>query len=154
METIKLSSHFNRTLFQPEMKATSKEEALEELLDMFVENKYVKDKHIVLEMLHQREMLGTTALGKGVAVPHGRTIATGDMIIAFGRSDSGVEFGADDGAPVTLFFMVIAPPNDDGNIYLSFLGSLVTVFKNTQKRKKLNGVQSYDDFIAIIDGEK
>lgn len=153
METIKISNHFSRSLFQPEMTATTKEEALEELLDMFVENKYVKDKHIVLEMLHQRETLGTTALGKGVAVPHGRTIATGDMIIAFGRSNEGVDFNADDGNPVTLFFMVIAPPNDAGNIYLPVLGSLVTILKNTQKRKKLNSVQSYEDFIAIIDGE-
>ncbi len=153
METITLSNHFNRALFQPEMTASTKEEVLEELLDMFVGNQYVKDKHLVLEMLHQREKLGTTALGKGVAVPHGRTIATGEMIIAFGRSNNGVEFGADDGKPVTLFFMVIAPPNDEGNIYLPILGSLVTVLKNAQKRKKLNSVQSYEDFIAIIDGE-
>lgn len=153
METIKLSNHFNNALFQPDMTATTKEEVLEELLDMFVGNQYVKDKHLVLEMLHQRETLGTTALGKGVAVPHGRTIATGDMIIAFGRSNDGVEFGADDGKPVTLFFMVLAPPNDEGNVYLPVLGSLVTVLKNAQKRKKLNSVQSYEDFIAIIDGE-
>jgi len=153
METIRLSNHFDRSLFQPEMTATTKEEVLEELLDMFVENKHVKNKHIVLEMLHQREKMGSTALGKGVAVPHGRTIATGDMIIAFGRSADGVDFSADDGKPVTLFFMVIAPPNDEGNVYLPVLGSLVTVLKNTQKRKKLNSVQSYEDLIAIIDGE-
>ncbi len=153
MQTINLSTHFKEALFIPEMKATSKEEALEELLDLFVEEKYVKDKHLVLDMLHQRERLGSTALGKGVAVPHGRTIATGDVIIAFGRSTTGVDFGADDGAPVTLFFMVIAPPNDEGNIYLPVLGSLVTILKDAKKRKKLNSIQTFDEFIAVINGE-
>ena len=153
MQTINLSTHFKESLFIPEMKATSKEEALEELLDLFVKEKYVKDKHLVLDMLHQRERLGSTALGKGVAVPHGRTIATGDVIIAFGRSASGINFDADDGKPVTLFFMVIAPPNDEGNIYLPALGSLVTILKDAKKRKTLNNVQTFDELIAIINGE-
>ena len=153
MQTVNLSNHFTESLFKPQMRATTKEEVLEELLDLFVKNGYVKDKNIVLEMLHKRETLGSTALGKGIAIPHGRSIATADMIIAFGRSNEGVEFGADDGKPVTLFFMIIAPPNDEGNIYLPVLGSLVTLLKETKNRKKLNKIESFEEFLAVINGE-
>lgn len=154
MQTVDLTTHFKESLFKPDMSATTKEEALEELLDLFVENKYVQDKQIVLAMLHKRETMGTTALGKGVAIPHGRTIAAGDMIIAFGRSSAGVDFQADDGKPVTLFFMIIAPPNDEGNIYLPVLGTLVTILKDSKKRKMLNNVELFEDFLAVITGEE
>jgi mannitol/fructose-specific phosphotransferase system IIA component (Ntr-type) len=154
MQNLNLHKHFHEKLFKPEMEATTKEEVLEELLDLFVANQYVKDKHLILEMLHKRETMGTTALGKGVAVPHGRTIATGDMIIAFGHSSAGVDFSADDGKLVTLFFMIIAPPNDEGNVYLPVLGAIVTILKDTKKRTKLNKVESYEEFLAVINGEE
>ncbi len=148
-----ISHYFKPELFAPHMQATTKDEALEELLDLFVEAKEVKDKHIVLDMLKQRETLGSTGIGKGIAIPHGRTTATGDILVAFGTSDNGIDFDAMDGEPVHLFFMVIAPPNDEGNIYLPLLGSLVTSLKKAAVRKKLQAVEEFDDLAAIIDGD-
>ena len=153
MQRIELRDHVKEDLFLPSMKATTKDEVLEELLDLFVAEKYVKNKQLVLDMLKQRELLGSTSLGKGVAIPHGRTTATADVIIAFGRSEKGIDFNAIDGKPVTLFFMVIAPHNDDGNVYLPLLGSLVTVLKETKKRNALNKVETFEELIALIDGE-
>jgi PTS system nitrogen regulatory IIA component len=153
MQRHELCDHLRKALFIPSMKATTKEEALEELLDLFVAEKYVKNKQLVLEMLKQRELLGSTSLGKGVAVPHGRTTATADVIVAFGRSENGLDFDASDKKPVTLFFMVIAPHNDEGSIYLPILGSLVTILKDSKKRNALNKVDSFEQLIALIDGE-
>jgi len=123
------------------------------LLDTFVMEKYIRNRDIVLEMLHQRETLGSTGIGKGVAIPHGRTTAAADVLIAFGKSDQGIDFDAIDGKPVHLFFMVIAPPNEEGNVYLPILGSLVTILNEKANRDKLMKVDTFQDFIAIITGE-
>jgi len=88
-----------------------------------------------------------------VAIPHGRTTAAADVLIAFGKSDQGIDFDAIDGKPVHLFFMVIAPPNEEGNVYLPILGSLVTILNEKANRDKLMKVETFQDFIAIITGE-
>lgn len=153
MNVIDLPAHFRRALFNINMQATTKFEAIEELLDLFVMEKYVKDKHIVLEMLNQRETLGSTGLGRGVAIPHGRTTATADVVIAFGRTENKIEFDAIDKKPVNLFFMVIAPPNDERNVYLPVLGSLVTLLKNNKIRNQLQKIQSFEELMSVISGE-
>ena len=94
-----------------------------------------------------------TGIGKSVAIPHGRTTAASDVLIAFGISEGGINFMAIDNKPVHLFFMVIAPPNDEGNIYLPMLGSLVTLLNDKQNRDKLLKVKEFMDFIHIITGE-
>ena len=73
--------------------------------------------------------------------------------LAFGKSDQGIDFDAIDGKPVHLFFMVIAPPNEEGNVYLPILGSLVTILNEKANRDKLMKVETFQDFIAIITGE-
>ncbi len=153
MNTNDLIEHFKEELFVPEMKAGTKEDALQELLDIFVEQKYVRNPKIALEMLHQRETLGSTGIGKGVAIPHGRTTAASDVVIAFGKSEAGIDFNSIDKKPVHLFFMVIAPPHDEGNIYLPVLGSLVTILNDKENRDKLMNVKDFQEFKSIIIGE-
>jgi fructose-specific phosphotransferase system IIA component len=154
MIKIDMQDYLKEALFLPDMQATSKEEALEELLDLFVAEKYVKNKEIVLEMLKRRELMGSTSLGKGVAIPHGRTTATADVIIAFGHSKKGIDFDAKDGEAVSLFFMIIAPHNDEGEVYLPILGSLVTMLKDTKKRNAAKKVTAFEELIALFDGEE
>ena len=78
---------------------------------------------------------------------------TADVIIAFGRSETGIDFNASDGKPVNLFFMIIAPHNDEGNVYLPLLGSLVTILKDSKKRKALEKLETFEELLALIDGE-
>ncbi len=153
MPAIDLSAYFKESLFIPAMKARSKSEALEELLDLFVKERLVKNKRIVLDMLKQRETLGSTGIGKGVAIPHGRTTATADVLIAFGRSEQGIDFDAIDKEPVRLFFMVIAHPNEKGNLYLPLLGSLVTVLKEDHNRERLRQVTRFEELVAVFSGD-
>ncbi len=153
MHRSELAKYFKDNLFVASLQAAKKEVAIAELLDTFVREKYIRNRDIVLEMLHQRETLGSTGIGKGVAIPHGRTTAAADVLIAFGKSDQGIDFDAIDGKPVHLFFMVIAPPNEEGNVYLPILGSLVTILNEKANRDKLRKVETFQDFIAIITGE-
>jgi len=154
MAKIDMQDYLKEALFLPQMKAATKEAVLEELLDLFVAERYVKNKDIVLEMLKKREVMGSTSLGKGVAIPHGRTTATANVIIAFGHSEKGVDFGAKDNEPVTIFFMIIAPHNDEGEVYLPILGSLVTMLKDAKKRNALNHITKFEELVALFDGEE
>jgi nitrogen PTS system EIIA component len=154
MQRNELDQYFNEHLFIPQLKAKNKEQAISELLDLFVKEKYIRNREIVLEMLHQREKLGSTGIGKGVAIPHGRTTAASTVLIAFGKSEAGINFDAIDGKPVHLFFMVIAPPNDEGNTYLPILGALVTMLNEKSNRDKLLKVDAFADFISIVTGDK
>jgi len=148
-----LSRFFSENLFIESMQAKNKEQAINELLDLFVREKYIRNREIVLEMLHQREKLGSTGIGKGVAIPHGRSTAVSSVLIAFGQSEAGINFDAIDGKPVHLFFMVIAPPNDEGNTYLPILGALVTILNEKRNRERLSKVKSYAELLPIIAGE-
>jgi PTS system nitrogen regulatory IIA component len=153
MQRTELATHFRENLFIAELRATSKKEALGELLDLFVHEKYIRNRDIVWEMLNQRETLGSTGIGKGVAIPHGRTTAASNVFIAFGKSTKGIDFDSIDKKPVHLFFMVIAPPHDEGNIYLPILGTLVTILNDKNNRDRLSEVNSYAEFLPIITGE-
>jgi len=153
MQNKELAQLFNNNLFISDLKATNKEEVLGELLDLFINEKIVRNRKIVLEMLHQRETLGSTGIGKGVAIPHGRTTAALNVVIAFGKSVKGIDFNAIDKQPVHLFFMIIAPPNDEENKYLPALGSLVTIIKSEKNRERLLKVSNYSELIPIISGD-
>ena len=100
-----LKKHFDKNLFLADLQSDTKKQVLEELLDLFVSNGYIKDREVVLEMLHQRETLGSTGIGNAIAIPHGRTTAAADVIIAFGRSSKGIKFDAIDKKPVHLIFI-------------------------------------------------
>jgi fructose-specific phosphotransferase system IIA component len=153
MEKKELVDFFDESLFNPGVKAKNKNDAFEELVGLFVDARVIRNKDILLEMLKKRETLGSTGIGKNVAIPHGRTTAAIDVKIAFGRSEKGIEFEAVDGKPVHLIFVVLAPPNDENNKYLPVLGKLVEVVSEKENRDKLMKVQSYQDFISVLAGE-
>lgn len=153
METQDLLKYFDENLFIKELKATTKDELLKEFVDQFVSVKYLKNSQIVLEMLHQREKLGSTGIGKGVAIPHGRTTSASDIMIAFGKSEQGIEYEAIDGKPVQLVFMIIAPPQDENNMYLPILGKMVEVLSKSKNRKKLLSIETFDEFKEFIEKE-
>ena len=146
----RLEEHFDEKLFIAEMKAKSKQEALEELVDVLAESGKIRDKSLILEMLERREALGSTGIGNGVAIPHGRSLAANQIMVVFGKSSKGVEFDSMDDAPVNLFFLILAPPQDRANQYLPFLGKVVELIKDSAVRSRLAEVESYEDFLAVL----
>lgn len=147
MEAHELVQYFDENLFIADLKSNTKDECLAELAVHFERNKLIKNKEILLEMLRQRENLGSTGIGKGVAIPHGRTTAAKDVMIAFGRSVPGIDYDSVDKEPVHLIFMVIAPPIEQGNKYLPVLGKLVEVLNNSDRRKSILNVTTFDDLL-------
>jgi len=153
MDSKDLIDYFNESLFVANLKSKSKDGVLSELADLFVETRIVRKKDIVLEMLAKRETLGSTGVGHGVAIPHGRTTAALDVKIAFGKTSKGIDFDSPDGKSVHLVFVVIAPPQDENNRYLPVLGKLVEVVNEASNRKKLLAAETFEDFIKVIGGE-
>ncbi|MFQ5707707.1 MAG: PTS sugar transporter subunit IIA [bacterium] len=152
MEKRELAKYFSKELFISNLGAGTKEESLNEIADLFVDSKLIRNKTLFLQMLHKRETLGSTGIGKGIAIPHGRTTAAVDVKIAFGKSEKGIDFEATDKKPVHLIFMVIAPPQDENNRYLPILGKLVEVLSEKNKRQQLLKVQTYEELSNIFTG--
>jgi len=153
MDKQKLIKYFDEQLFLTDLAAKTKDELLVEIVDQFVNVKYLKNREIILEMLHQREKLGSTGIGKGIAIPHGRTTSASDIMIAFGKSVEGIEYEAIDNKPVHLVFMIIAPPQDENNMYLPILGQLVEILSKSKNQKRLLEIESFKDFIDFLSEE-
>lgn len=153
MDKQDLIKYFDEHLFLTNLSAKNKDELLTEIVDQLVKVKYLKNRGIVLEMLHQREKLGSTGIGKGVAIPHGRTTSASDIMIAFGKSVNGIDYDAIDDKPVHLIFMIIAPPQDENNMYLPILGKMVEILSKSKNRKKLLSIETYQEFIDFLSKE-
>ncbi len=141
---------FKADYFIPELRARSKDGILKELTAALVKCDLVRDGDLVLDMLRQREALGSTGIGKGVAIPHGRSLAVSEMVVLFARSTKGVKFDAVDGKSVHLFFLIVAPPNDRANLYLPFLGRLVEILKSKKNRDLLLSAPSFEDVSELL----
>ncbi len=137
MNTGEFISYFKADYFIPELKSKKKKAVLEELLQPLVDHKLIKSPKLVFETLLNREMLGSTGIGKQVAIPHCRTLAIPEISIVVGISKKGIDFNALDDQPVQLFFLILAPPLDESNQYLPILGKLCEMLKNTKFKDKL-----------------
>jgi len=122
MKPHELAEFFHESLCIFELTATNKHDALTEMVGSVGEKLQFKDKDLLLDMLINRESLGSTAIGKGVAFPHGRSLAIQELTVLFARSAAGIDFDALDSKPTHLFFLMIAPPQDRDNLYLQVLG--------------------------------
>jgi fructose-specific phosphotransferase system IIA component len=148
--TVDVTEFFQPECFVPKLKARSKDGVLKELTASLVKSERVRDGDLLLEMLRQREGLGSTGIGKGVAIPHGRSLAVNDMVVLFARAAKGVSFDAIDGEPVHLFFLIVAPPHDRANRYLPFLGKLVEILKQDENRERLLAADSFEEVADIL----
>lgn len=145
-----LITYFREDIFFEDFIADTKEEALDKLVEKFVDAGIIKNKELVAEMLHRRESIGSTGIGKGIAVPHGRTTAAPVLTIAFAKVNAGLDWDSLDGKPVHLIFVVIAPPFEESNLYLPVLGRLVEFLSKESNRNRLNDVTSFDEFRELL----
>jgi mannitol/fructose-specific phosphotransferase system IIA component (Ntr-type) len=132
-----------------DLQATTKEEALAEIIDK-ISPAGSSTNQMLLDMLHNREQLGSTGVVQGVAFPHGRSLAVSRLMAVFARSTSGVPFDSMDGAPTHLFFALLAPPQDRANQYLPALGRIVETVQDDALRARLMQVSSFEDFAAVM----
>jgi PTS system nitrogen regulatory IIA component len=150
MTSQEFASYFREPLCIFDLQADNKRDVLAEMVDAVCQQFGLKDNDIILEMLLNRESLGSTAIGKGVAFPHGRTLAVPELTLVFGRSKAGIEFDAVDKKPAHLFFLIIAPPQDKDNLYLQVLGQMVDLIKEDEIRKEFIEAGGFEDLQAIV----
>lgn len=106
-----------------------------------------------MENLFKRETLGSTGIGKGVAIPHCRSLAVSEILIIVGISEEGVHYAAIDKKKVHLFFLIIAPPQEKSNLYLPILGKIVEIVRDSKKRRSLMKAENYTTFLKVITGD-
>ena len=120
----------------PELKAKDKKGVLKELAEVISRHEPSIDKGELVKVLVERERLGSTGIGDGVAIPHGKMNGVSRPIISFGRSKQGLDFDSMDGQPAHLFFLLIAP-EDSSSVHLQVLAKIAKILKNRDFRKKL-----------------
>jgi PTS system nitrogen regulatory IIA component len=141
-----LEAHLRPTLFIPELKSKKKAAVLEEMVAHLAEQQIARQGEALLEVLRQREALGSTGLGKGIAIPHARSTMVAERAVLLARSTKGVDFEAVDGNPVHLFFLIVAPPLDTDPIYLQMLAQIVRAVRLAPARRR---ILEAPDFAAI-----
>lgn len=152
MKPNELAEFFQESLCIFDLESSDKRGALAEMVDCICRETQLKDKDLILEMVMTREALGSTAIGNGVAFPHGRSLAVQELTVLLARSPKGIDFDAADGKPTHLFFLIIAPPQDKENLYLQVLGALVELIKTPDIRKKLLEANDFATLQAAIRG--
>jgi nitrogen PTS system EIIA component len=132
-----------------ELLGKTKKEVLEELTDALLKHKPQLNRGRLVEVLLERERLGSTGIGDGIAIPHGKLKDLDQLALSFGRSTAGVDFESMDGKPAHLFFLLVAPENCAG-IHLRALAKIARLLKNSAIRKRLGGVATQDEIYAVL----
>jgi PTS system nitrogen regulatory IIA component len=132
-----------------ELKSGNKRDVLKELVGSFMKIHQKLDSEATLNVLFEREKLGSTGIGEGIAIPHGKITGLDQLILSFGRSAVGIDFDAMDGKPVHLFFLLIAPENSAGQ-HLKTLAKISKMLKDGVFRTKLMAAKSKDELYKII----
>jgi len=122
-------------LINADLKARNKQEVLGELADM-VAKKEGLDAGTIVPVLEEREKLGSTGIGEGIAIPHGKMKGLKKLVASFGKSAKGINFDSIDGKPAYLFFLLMAPENTAG-MHLKALARISRLLKDTKFRERL-----------------
>lgn len=145
-----LELHLRPALFIPELKSKKKSAVLEEMVAHLTRHQIARQADALLEVLRQREALGSTGIGKGIAIPHARSTMVSERAVLLARSTKGIEFEAADGNPVHLIFMIVAPPTETDPIYLQMLAQIVKAIRLAPVRRKILESPDFATIRALI----
>ncbi len=134
------------------LQGKEKEDVSEEMVAALVKSKKISSKEKVVKILLDREELGSTGIGQGVGIPHGKTNEVDNVVIAFGSSRQGIEFESLDGEPVYLVFLLLAPVESTG-AHLKALAKISRILKDKHFRQSLRDAKNVDEAIKIIKEE-
>lgn len=148
---MKLLDSLRKKSIIPDMDSGDKEGVLEVLADTLTEVSGTSRRELVRVLL-ERERLGSTGIGGGIAIPHGKLKSIDKLLLAFGRSRKGVDFDAMDGKPTHLFFVLITPEGSTG-IHLKMLARISRLLKDSSFRERLMAADTRDDLYQIIKSE-
>ena len=137
---------------EPNMKSTTKKDAIRELVSLLKRAEAIAEENFVAEVVLEREELGTTGIGEGIAVPHGKSDTVDRLVAAFGRSEKGIDFDSIDNQPVHLLFLLVAP-SDSAGPHLMALARISRLLKNKDFREGLMEAESKLRILEICEAE-
>jgi len=151
---MKIMDFLNKKAITTDLKAGDKKGSIKELVELFTRSGEVKpkDKESLVKILLDRERLGSTGIGQGVGIPHGKSSNVKKLIGAVGISKPGVEFDSLDGEPAHIFFLLIAPQESAGP-HLKALARISRLLKDKYFRDMLKNAPNAKELIRIISRE-
>ena len=146
---MKIADILTEELIISELRASSKRGALEEMAGVLTTVYPEIDRRRLNHILEEREKLGSTAIGGGIAIPHGKLPGLDHVLAVFGRSSTGVDFESVDGAPTKLFFLLVAPEDSSG-MHLKALARISRLLKEESVRERLLTCSDRAGLLRII----
>ena len=143
-----LRDFFSPDVIKQKLEGNTKDEILKELISLLALDE--KSDGMLYKMLKRRENLGSTGIGRGIAIPHCRSLVVSRLRVAFGRKPEGIDFKAIDDKPVYDFFLIVAPPLEVSNQYLPVLGKVAQFAKEPDVPERLAQLESPQDFINLL----
>ena len=132
----------------PNMKSRDKKGVIDELAQAVADTTSAENAEVA-KVLLEREQLGSTGIGDGIAIPHGRLRSIDSIIMGFGSSEQGIEYDAIDNNPVNIFFLLLTPENSTGG-HLKVLAQISKLLKNKQFKINLSNAKSTQEVLEII----
>ncbi len=135
----------------PAIQAADKKGVIEELVDLLIEAKKIepKERGKLIKALMDREALGSTGIGQGIGIPHGKLEGVRELVAAFGLSQKGVHFESLDGEPAYLFFLLVAPEDSTGP-HLKALARISRLLKDKFFRNTLRKAKTVEEILMIV----
>lgn len=146
---MKIKELLDEACIAPELKATNKDDVISELATLLAHNHPEIEPDKLIHTLLDREKLGSTGIGHGVAIPHGKFPNLNRMLVGFGRSAKGVSFDAQDSKAVHIFFVLVAPENAT-SLHLKALARLSRLLKEDSFRSRLLHCQTSKEIYNTI----
>ncbi len=136
----------------PDLKADDKKGVLEELVTPVARIADINHDYLV-KVLMERERLGSTGIGEGIGIPHGKVKGLESLVLGFGLSKKGVDFDSMDGQPAHIFFLLLTPENSTG-LHLKLLARISRILKNDPFKQRLLHATNRDEIYSIIEEEE
>jgi mannitol/fructose-specific phosphotransferase system IIA component (Ntr-type) len=144
-----LREFFSADAISLAIESDAKDDILKEMIGLLRLDE--KSGGMLYKMLKRRENLGSTGIGRGIAIPHCRSLVVKRLRVAYGRKLDGVDFKAIDDKPVHHFFLIVAPPLEVSNQYLPVLGKIAQFAKEPDVPERLSALDTPDGFLDLLD---
>jgi mannitol/fructose-specific phosphotransferase system IIA component (Ntr-type) len=146
---MELREFFSEDAVKLELEGSTKDEILKELIGLLALDD--KAEGMLFKMLKRRENLGSTGIGRSIAIPHCRSLVVNKLRVAFGRKAAGVDFRAIDEKPVHFLFLIVAPPLEVSNQYLPVLGKIAQFSKEPDVPSRLLTLTEPREFLQLLE---
>ena len=145
---MELREFFSEDAVKLELEGGTKDDVLKELISLLRLEE--KSEGMLFKMLKRRENLGSTGIGRGIAIPHCRSLVVNKLRVAFGRKPDGLDFKAIDERPVHFCFLIVAPPLEVSNQYLPVLGKIAQFSKEPDVPQRLLTITESRQFMELL----